>query len=111
MIENERGIFWLAVRREPHKLVLAGIDLKAGVICESGIQQPERVREVQLLEDVQLLTAADCCRRSTPLADAVHREHRRLGKRRGIKRAGSVAQVMFGEQQTVPPVKFGRKRL
>src|SRR5262249_53576371 len=111
MIENESGVFWLAVRREPHKLVLAGIDLKAGVIRESGIQQPKRVWEVQFLEYLQLLTAADCCRRGAPLADAVHREHRCLQEWRGVKRAGSVAQVMLGEQQAVSPVEFGRKPL
>src|SRR5262249_18836582 len=98
-------------RREPHKFVLAGIDLKAGVIRESGIEQPEGMWEMQFLEYLQLLTAADCCRRGAPLADAVHREHRCLHERRGVKRAGSVAQMMFGEQQAVPPVEFGREFL
>ena len=61
------GVFRLAIGREPHQLVLAGIDLEAGVIGEGGIEQPERVREMQLLGSVSSLprpTAADAVHHS-----------------------------------------------
>ncbi len=40
----------LAVRREAHHLVFAGVDLEAGEVGERGIQQAERVRKAQLAQ-------------------------------------------------------------
>ncbi len=39
MLEDSIGISWLAVRRQPHDLVLAGIHLEAGVIGERRVKQ------------------------------------------------------------------------
>ena len=49
LLEDEVGVARLAVGREAHQLVLAGVDLEAGEVGERGVEQPERVREVQLL--------------------------------------------------------------
>ena len=46
MLKNPLDIFRLAIRRQTHQLVLTGIDLEPGVIGEGGIQQAERVREI-----------------------------------------------------------------
>ena len=88
----------LAVRRESHQLVFAGVHLEAGEVGERGIQQSERVREPQLAEDVELVAAADADRRGGPFADAVDRQHRRLLERRRIERRRRVRLVMFAEQ-------------
>jgi hypothetical protein len=87
----------LAVGREPHQLVLAGVDLEAGEVGEGRVEEPERVRELDLLEDLQPLALADADRRRRPLADAVEGEHRRLGEGRGVEGGGGVRLVVGGE--------------
>ena len=37
----------LAIRRQSHHLVLAGVDLESGVVGERGVEEAERVREVE----------------------------------------------------------------
>jgi len=48
-------IFRLAIWREAHQLVLAGIDAEPTVRSERRIEQAERVREAQLLERFQTM--------------------------------------------------------
>ena len=48
-VEDLLRIFRLAVRREPHDLVLTRIDFEAQVVGEGGVEQADRVREVDLL--------------------------------------------------------------
>ena len=94
----------LAVRGEPHHLVFARVDLEAGVVGESGVQEAERVREMDLLLDFQAVAPADRRRGRRPLAHAVHGEHDGLVKRRREKRARRMAQVVLAEEQLfVPP--------
>ena len=76
MIEDAGGIFRLAVGGEAHELVLAGIHLEAGVVGERRIEQPERMREVQLLDDRQLVAVPDRRGGGAPFADPVHGQHR-----------------------------------
>jgi hypothetical protein len=45
----------LAVGREPHQLVLAAVDLEAAVVGERRVEQAERVREADLLQQAQRL--------------------------------------------------------
>ncbi len=51
----------LAVRREAHDLVFAGVHLEPGEVRERGIQEPERVRKPQLPQqrDLAALPHAD----------------------------------------------------
>ncbi len=58
MIEDRLRIFRLAIGREPHHLVLAGIDLEAGVVGEGRIEQPDRVREVDLAPEIERVVPA-----------------------------------------------------
>ena len=50
-------IFRLAVRRESHDFVFAGIDLEAGVIGKRRIEQAEGVREMYLLSNREISAA------------------------------------------------------
>ena len=48
--QDRARVLRLAVGRQAHHLVFAGIDLEAGVIGEGRIEQAERMREVDLLQ-------------------------------------------------------------
>ena len=48
VVEDEVGVLGLAIGREAHDLVLARIDLEAGVVGEGGVQQAEAVRPADL---------------------------------------------------------------
>ena len=81
MVENAAGIFRLPIRREAHELVLAGIDLEAGVVGEGGIEQPERVRKMDLRKHLEVMPAAERRRSGRPLAHAIHGQHQGLLER------------------------------
>ena len=94
----------LAIGREAHHLVLAGVDLEAGVVRERGIQQAQRVREVDLANDLEICAVADRERSRRPLADAIHGQHGGALERRRIERARRMTQVVLGEEQPCIPV-------
>ena len=106
---DEIGVPRLAVRREPHHLVLARVHLEAGVVGERRIEQAERVGKVDLADDLEAVAAAERQRRGRPFADAVHRQHGRALERRREERARRVAQVMLGEQELRLPVHGGAR--
>ena len=99
IVENELCVFRLAIGRQPHHLVFAGIDLEAGVVGGGRIQQAERMREMNFLKDLQLAAVADRGRGRRPFADAVHGQHRRALERRGVERRGGMAEMMLAEQE------------
>ena len=99
LVEDQVDVARLAVRREPHHLVLARVHLEAGVVGERRVEHAERVRVVQLGEQLEVLAAPDAVRRRRPLADAVHREHGGLLERRRVERARGVRLVVLGEEQ------------
>src|SRR5579871_221098 len=88
MVVDEAGEPGLSVGRKPHELVLAGIDLEAGVIREGRVEKAEGMREMNLTLDLDARAAPDGHRGRRPLADAVHRENGRFLERRGEERAG-----------------------
>src|SRR4029077_16791660 len=94
MIENRLNVFRLAIGREPHDLVLAGVHLEPGVIGEGGIEQTERMRKVEFLADLEIIAVADGERRGAPLPYSVEGENRRLFERRGIEGRCRVRQMM-----------------
>ena len=65
--EDHVDVLRLAVRREPHHLVLARIHLEAGVIRERGVQEAQRVGPMELLQDLDVAPAAHPVRRGCPL--------------------------------------------
>ena len=97
-IEDALGVARLSVGREAHHLVLAGVDLEAGVVGERRVEHAERVRVVQLGQQAQVLAAPDAVRGGRPLADPVHGQHGRLGERRREERARGMRLVMLREE-------------
>ncbi len=88
----------LSVGREPHQLVLAAVHLEPAEVGERRVEEADRVGEAQLEEHVErrALPVADRGRR--PLADAVHRQDRRLLVRRREERRRRVRLVVLGEE-------------
>ena len=95
----------LAVRRQAHQFVLAGIDLEATELRERRVEQAERVRKQDLAQELELVPAADAPGGGRPFADAVDREHRSLVERRRKKSARCMALVVFGEQHAAIPTE------
>jgi hypothetical protein len=93
----------LAVGRKPHHLVLAGVDLEPRVVGEGRVEQPERMREVDLLVHLEPVAPADGRGGRRPLADAVHRQDHGLLERRREERARRMAQVVLAEQKISVP--------
>ncbi len=87
-----------AVRGQAHQLVLAGVDLESAVVRERAVEQPERVRILQLAEQLDPRARADAERAGGPLAHAVDREDRRLLERRGIEAARRVRHVVVRDE-------------
>ena len=85
VIVNGLCEFRLAIGRQPHEFVFAGIDAEAAIRGECGIEQPERVREAEFLQEFDLVALALSNGRRGPFADAVNGENGCLCKRRGIK--------------------------
>ena len=98
MIKNLVDVFRLAIRRQSHDLVFAGVDLEAGVIGKRGIQQTNRMRKVDLAGDVQSIAVTDTGRGCRPFADPVERQNGGFLERRRKERRSSVALMVVGEQ-------------
>src|SRR3990172_7863991 len=99
VLANEIGIHRFAVRRETHELVFTGVDLESGEVGEGRVQEADRVREMNFLEQRDLVALALHYRGRGPLADAIHGENERILEWRRIERRGGVRQVVLGEQQ------------
>ena len=65
------------------------------------------MREVQLLQHLQAVAAADPDAGGRPLADAVDGQHRGFLERRGEERARGVALMVLGEQELLLDVRAG----
>ena len=107
LVENQLGIFGLAIGREPHHFVFARVDLETGVVGECRIKQPKRMGEVQFLSHLQMIAAPEADRRGRPLANSVHGEDHRLVEQRRKERGCRVALVVFREQELAFPIKVG----
>ena len=92
-------VLGLAVRREAHHFVLSRVHLEARVVRERGVEQSERVRPVQLGQELDVGAATHAARRRSPLAHAVHGQDRRFVEWRGEERAGGVRLVVLAVQE------------
>ncbi len=98
----------LAVRREAHHLVFAGVHLEAGEVGECGIQQAERMREAQLVQDLE--RAARGRRRSTR---SPTRRRRPSSRRRPARTATDRTprrRAIRGARRTAPRPRSRRGR-
>ena len=92
LVQDQLGVFRLAIGGQPHDLVLAGIHLESEIVSQGRVEQAERMREMDLARDLEILALADAGRGGRPLADTVERQYRSLLERRGIEGAGGVAR-------------------
>ena len=113
IVVDQLGVFRLAVGREAHHLVLAGIDLEAGVIGEGRSRAGRDCGEMDFLVDLELVAVAD----ARPTWSPIRRRRPCVStaaslERRGIERRGRVAEMMLGEQQAAcRQSKFGSTAL
>ncbi len=80
LVEDQVDVLRLAVGRQPHQLVFAGIHPEAGVIGKGRVQHAQRVREVQLPLRRQLVALAQPHRGRGPLAHPVQAQHGRASR-------------------------------
>jgi hypothetical protein len=92
----------LAIRREPHDLVLAGVHLESGVVGEGRVEQAERMREAKLGHQLHPVALPDAPGGGGPLAHAVHGEEGCSRERRGEERRGGVRLVVLGKHDGAP---------
>src|SRR5215469_4180543 len=111
MLEDGIGVAGLAVRRQSHYLVLAGIHLEAGIVSERRVKQAKRVGKMNFLQHLDAVIASDADAGSGPLSDTIHCKDQRLVEGRRVKRTGRMTLMMFGEQQLVLPVEILGMRL
>ena len=91
-------ILRFAIRGQAHQLVFARVDLESSEIRKRRIEQPQRVRETQLLEKLYAVSVAASHRAGRPLAHPVQGQNGRLLKRRRIEGARRMRLVMFREK-------------
>ena len=98
LLHDAVEVHGLPVGGEAHHLVLGAVDLEAEVVGEGAVEQPQAVREADLLEHRDVGAPADAEGGGGPLADAVHGEDRRLLEGGGQEARGGVAHVVLGEE-------------
>src|SRR5437879_5619913 len=99
MLVDGFGVDGCAVWRKPHQLVLAAVDLEAAMVREGRVEEPERMRKLEMLSHFELVAASDAPSCRGPLADPVERQYGGFVKWAREERAGSVALVVVHEQQ------------
>ena len=114
MLEDEVEVLRLPIRSEPHHLVLAGVDLEAGVIGEGRVEQAERVGPPQFAQELELAASADADGGRRPLTNAVHGQNCSLferGREEGARRMRLVVlgieKVAFVAAQRIPQRAIG----
>src|SRR5688572_13178239 len=103
MIVNGFDILGLAVRSQPHHLILAGIDLESSEVREGRVKQPKGVRKYNLPKRRETVPFSSPGRGCSPLADSVDTENGGLFKGRGVKRGGGVRFVVFSKKNRWKP--------
>src|SRR5215475_6901317 len=85
----------LAVRSEPHHLVLVAVFPKAQVLRDRRVEETERVREGDRSGNRQFLVTAYAPHRAGEISQSVDRQQRRLVETGDEKRTGQMRLVMF----------------
>ena len=92
------GVLRGPVRRHPHHLVLALVDLEAQKGREDAVEEPQGMWEADLAEKLEVRAPAHAERRGRPLTNPIHGEDRRLVVRRAVEAARRVRDVVAAEQ-------------
>ena len=97
MVSDQIRVGGLSVRGQPHELVFAGVDPEPRVGREGGVEEPQRVRESQLVRQRDPVRVSDAVAGRGPFSDTVQCQNRGVLKRRGEERTGGVRLVVLGE--------------
>ena len=84
----------LSVRGQAHDLPLAAVDLEAQVGRDRAVEEPQRVREADVLVEAYLRALAHADRERGPFSGPVHSHDDRAVERRGQEGAGRVRVVV-----------------
>ena len=95
-----------AVGSQSHQLVFTGIDPESGKIGKCGVEQPQRIREMELLEQINLVAFANAIAGRGPFSHPVHGQDGSGLKGRGIEGRGRMGLVMFREQDLSGVTQF-----
>ena len=57
----------ISIRRQAHEFVFAGVDAEAKEVGKGGVQEPERMRKTQFLQDRDILALAMADGRGRPV--------------------------------------------
>jgi len=93
----------LAVGGEAHHLVLVAEAEEAQVLGDGGVEEPQRVREVDAVEDAQVAASPDRRHRRDEVAEAVDREAHRPLERRAEEGRAEVGEVVLDRIETGRP--------
>ena len=91
-IEELLGV---AVRRETHHLALVAVLREPEPLRDGRVEDPERVREQDAVEDLERVVAPVAEHRRGEVAEPVERQHRRLVERRDEERARGMREVVL----------------
>src|SRR5690606_22540753 len=105
LAQDQVDVLRLAVGREAHQLVFAGVDREAEVIGEGGIEQAQGMRETNFFEKLYSVANSAAERGGAPLADAVDCENCGRLEGRGIERRGGVGEMMLREKNLATEVR------
>ncbi len=95
----------LSVRRESHDLVFRGVDLEPEIVRKGAVEEAEGVGKADLVGKGDGVSASEsaCC--GAPFADAVDGEDGGFVKGGDEEGGGSVAAVVFAEEDVALPVQ------
>ena len=102
VIEDELREPRVAIGGQAHQLVFAAVDPEAAIIGHGRVEQAERVREAELMRQVDRGPSSDAKAGGGPLADAVDGQDGGLLERRRVEGAGGVGLVVLGEEEPLP---------
>ena len=97
---DQVGLHGRAIRCKAHELVFAAVDLESAVVGERGVEQTERMGKLQLVKQANPVPVTHTQRGRAPFAHAVNGEDRRRFERAGEERAGGMAFVVFGKNES-----------
>ena len=92
----------LAIGRQTHQFVFAGIDPKSAVGSERRVKQSQRMRKTQLLEYLEAIRLPLSNGGRRILTHPIHGEDRRLAERRRVKSAGGVGLMVLCKKNFAP---------
>ena len=98
LVADHLSVFRLTVGRQTHHLVLPEVHAEAGEVGERRVEESERVRELDLAQQLELTPSAHSVARGRPLPDTVEGQDGGLVEGRGIEGRGCVRLVVLREE-------------